>query len=481
MKLATLIVMLGAVSASILFAAMAFLIYIEFPAQQDRLLKQGGWTLAENLRQQVEPMVLTDDRLRLSEAISAAKISNENIDYIFVLDDDKVPLASTFAKGVPKNLLNLVAQEPKEKTVTAFFTNNESRLNMSMPLMDGDLGSLHIGINRALVLAFASRSILKLSIVFFVMTVAALITAVLIGRGVGKPLNQIANALRKASGRWPQLDHVDTGPTLEVQEFVVILRQMINELEQAERKRQDYEHKLLATERLACVGELASEVAHEINNPLDGLIEITRYLEQVSDDPEKVRKYVPSIKQGLERIEKTGRRLLSFSRSDATNYREVFDVCRVILDTIALLDGSMKKRGITIKVSRKDRCFAIGNAVATGQAVMNLLLNAADATANNGGEVSIDVTSGNREVLVAVEDKGPGVSEEISEKIFEPFFSTKRASGGTGLGLAVSRNLIRKGGGELVLAERQTQTGGAKFVVKLLGYDQRGDHNGSQG
>jgi signal transduction histidine kinase len=459
MKLATLIVMLGAVSASILFAAMAFLIYIEFPAQQDRLLKQGGWTLAENLRQQVEPMVLTDDRLRLSEAISAAKISNENIDYIFVLDDDKVPLASTFAKGVPKNLLNLVAQEPKEKTVTAFFTNNESRLNMSMPLMDGDLGSLHIGINRALVLAFASRSILKLSIVFFVMTVAALITAVLIGRGVGKPLNQIANALRKASGRWPQLDHVDTGPTLEVQEFVVILRQMINELEQAERKRQDYEHKLLATERLACVGELASEVAHEINNPLDGLIEITRY----------------------ERIEKTGRRLLSFSRSDATNYREVFDVCRVILDTIALLDGSMKKRGITIKVSRKDRCFAIGNAVATGQAVMNLLLNAADATANNGGEVSIDVTSGNREVLVAVEDKGPGVSEEISEKIFEPFFSTKRASGGTGLGLAVSRNLIRKGGGELVLAERQTQTGGAKFVVKLLGYDQRGDHNGSQG
>ncbi|MHC4104031.1 MAG: hypothetical protein ACYSR9_03760, partial [Planctomycetota bacterium] len=215
MKLATLIVMLGAVSASILFAAMAFLIYIEFPAQQDRLLKQGGWTLAENLRRQVEPMVLTDDRLRLSEAISAAKISDDNIDYIFVLDNHKMPLASTFVEGVPKSLISLVAQEPKEETATTFFTNNESRLNMSMPLMDGDLGSLHIGVNRALVLAFAGRSILKLSIVFFVMTVAALIAAILIGRGVGRPLNQIANALRKASGRWPRLDPVDTGPTLE--------------------------------------------------------------------------------------------------------------------------------------------------------------------------------------------------------------------------------------------------------------------------
>jgi len=463
--------MLGAVSASLLFAVMAVLIYIEFPAQQDNLLKQGGWTLAENVRQQLESMVLTEDRLRLNEAIRAAEQSDNNIDYIFVLDNNNTPLASTFAMGVPKSLIELVGQEPPRKTVTTFFEDGKSRLNMSIPLMGGDLGSLHIGINRDPVLAFAYASILKLSIVFLLMTVTALAVAVFIGRSVGRPLSQIANVLSKASGRWPQLDDINAGPTLEIQEFVAIFKQMINELEQAEQRRQEYEHKLLATERMASIGQLAAEVAHEINNPLDGLIEITRYLEQIGHKPEKVRKYLPLMQQGLEQIERIGRKLLRFSHKDTEHYSEVFDVRGVIDDTVALLNSSMKKRGVSVEVSYKTRCFAVGNAVATGQTVMNLLLNAADAMADGGGKVDVEVSAVNGQVLIAVEDRGSGINEGISEQIFEPFFSTKKVGRGTGLGLTVSRNLIRKGAGELVLAERKTAKGGARFMIKLIKYD----------
>ncbi len=267
---------------------------------------------------------------------------------------------------------------------------------------------------------------------------------------------------------------------MEIQEFAAILKQMIHELEQAEQKRQNYEQKILATERMASIGQLAAEVAHEINNPLDGLIEITRYLEQVGEKPEKARKYLPLMRQGLEQIERIGRKLLRFSHKDSEDYAEVFDVCTVINDTIALLSGTLKKRGVLVAFSGKRRCIAIGNAVATGQAVMNLLLNAADAMENEGRRINIDVTSSNGAVLIAVEDEGPGISEEISEQIFEPFFSTKRSDTGTGLGLAVSRNLIRKGGGELFLAERKIQDSGARFVIKLIAYDQRGEHNGSK-
>jgi signal transduction histidine kinase len=419
-------------------------------------------------------MILTDDRLRLDEVLTSAKLSDRNITYLFVLDNNKIPLASTFSMGVPKSLIALVCQKAEQKAVKFFFEGEGSCLGISTPLMNGDLGSLHLGINRDSVIAFANTRIFKLSTIFAIMSVLAITLAVVIGRGVGKPLSQIANALKTVEGRWPKLDHINAGPTLEIQEFVSIFKQMIKELKEAEQKRQDYEQKLLTTERLASVGELASEVAHEINNPLDGLIEITRYLEKSPDDPQKVRKCVLLLKQGLERIEKTGRQLLSFSRSDSVNYKEVFDLCEVINNTVALLDGSMKKRDVTVNISCKKGHFAIGNAVAVGQAVMNLLLNASDVLSPQGGKIDLEISSSDGNVIITVTDNGPGISEQISEKIFEAFFSTKTSEGGTGLGLAVSRSLIRKCGGELFLAERKVQGGGAKFVIKLIDGGKKG-------
>lgn len=480
MKLANQIIFLGAMSVSILFFVIAIILYIEFPREQEKLLIQGARALVNNLKLRINPMVLTDDRLSLIEALVDTKLSDENIIYIFVLDKNRLPLASTYSMGVPNDLIDFVCQRTEESTVIFFSEDLGSCINISTPLLDKDLGSLHLGVNSKSIKAFAKKSILKLSMTFSIISVLSIALAILIGRGVGKPLSQIANTLKKSKGRWPKLDHINTGPTLEIQEFADILKQMINELEQAEQKRQTYEQKLLATERMASIGQLAAEVAHEINNPLDGLIEITRYLERTKEEPEKSHKYLPLMRQGLEQIERIGRKLLRFSHKDSENYSEIFDVCTVINDTVTLLNGSMKKRGVFVDFSGKRQCIAIGNAIAIGQAVMNLLLNAADAMADEGGRVNIDVSSGNGEILIAVEDEGTGVREEISEQIFEPFFSTKRSDAGTGLGLAVSRNLIRRCGGELFLAENETQMSGAKFVIRLIECDRKGDHNGSK-
>ncbi|MHC4315101.1 MAG: sensor histidine kinase [Planctomycetota bacterium] len=460
MKLANQIIFLGATSVSILFFVIAVILYIGFPGEQEKLLTQGGHALIENLRLRIISMVLTDDRLSLNDALAATKLSDENIIYIFVLDKNGLPLASTYSMGVPKDLIDYVCQRTEK--------------------IGEDLGNLHLGLNLEPINVFAYKSILNLSITFLIISVVSMALAVLIGQGVGKPLSQIANALKKGEGRWPELDHINPGPTLEIQEFAAILRQMISELEQAEQKRRNYEQKLLATERMASIGQLAAEVAHEINNPLDGLIEITRYLEQIGEKPEKARKYLPLMRQGLEQIERIGRKLLRFSHKDSEDYAEVFDVCAVINDTIALLSGTMKKRDVLVAISGKRRCIAIGNAVATGQAVMNLMLNAADAMADESGRINIDISSANGEVIIVVEDKGPGVSEEISEQIFEPFFSTKRSDTSTGLGLAVSRSLIRKGGGKLFLAERKIQDSGARFIIQLIAYNRRGGRSGSK-
>lgn len=467
MKLGSLIGLVEIALMSVLFAAMAVIIYIGFPAQQETLLQQRGWVLSDNLRCQIEPKVLTNDRLRINEIIKSARLSDKDIEYVFVLDAEKKPIASTLPKGVPGNVLSLVTKEPNEKHITNFQTEKHSIINFSVPLMDGGIGSVHVGINRDSIFAYIESNLIKLTFVFMFLIVIGLLMAMMMGRAVAKPLGQITKTLKQSSNKWPKLENVRTGPTKEVKEFVAIFRQMLSKLEQTEQDRLTYERKLLAAERLASTGQLAGEVAHEINNPLDGMIAIVNHLNKVADQPQMVRKYVNLMKQGLGRIGQTSRQLLDLSQKDVTNYKQVFDVRDTIINTITLLDSSMKKRHIVINYSCERKYFVIGNNIAIGQVIMNLLLNAAEAIGDKSGRVDIEVVHENDNVLIIVSDNGPGINEEKSKKIFEPFFSTKTQNGSTGLGLSVSRSLVQKCGGQLLLVERKTQNGGAKFVIKL--------------
>jgi signal transduction histidine kinase len=471
MKLATLIILLGTISVSLLFASMALLIYVDFPAQQEELLRQGGKALAENLRRQIEPAVITEDRLHLSEAINRAKLSDRDIEYVVVLDATGRPLASTFAQGVPRALIDLAMRRPTDENAMSFRVGEQPLLDISTPLMNGDLGSLHIGFDRQPIERFVISRIVRLSVVFTIMAVGALCAAYGIGKGVARPLDRIAHALATRMGQWPKLDHIDSGPTHEVKEFLAILKKMIGELEANEKRRQNYEKKLLGVERMALVGQVAAEVAHEINNPLDGLLETVRYLDDVATDPERVRKYLPLMKNGLEQIERTGRRLLSLARGDSEGYREEFDVCEVIGDTTMLLSNSLEKLGVAVELVGETQRFVLGNAIATGQTVMNLLINASDAMAGEGGRIVIHVSSTKGEAFVVVADTGPGIDERIREQVFDPFFSTKKVGQSTGLGLPISRALMRKGGGDLILMEERSKFGGAEFVMKLIKTD----------
>lgn len=476
MKLATYIILLGAISVSLLFASMAVIIYVDVPTQHDKLLLQGGMALAENIRKQIEPAVVTNNRIDLDEAVTRAKLSDKDIKYVVVLDAADNPMASTFPQGVPLHLIELLASKTPGENAVYFRAEDQPFVDISAPIMGGDRGSLHIGFDRQHIADFVNSRILRLTIVFTVLGIGALTAAIGIGKGVGKPLERMAREFHACSGRWPQLDHIESGPTREVNEFLSFLKRMIGELEAAEKRRQNYEAKLMGMERMASVGQLASEVAHEINNPLDGLIEMVRYLQDAADDSAKVRKYLSLMKRGLEQIETTGRRLLTFSRGGTEEHKEVFDVCEVIRDIMMLMKSSADRHGVTIEVTGQESCLAVGNGVATGQAVMNLLLNAMDVISDREGKVVINAESHNGEVLVTVTDNGPGVDEEIRDKIFEPFFSTKEVGLGTGLGLAVSRTMLKKGGGDLVLADGKSKYGGAKFVIRLIKSD--GARNG---
>jgi signal transduction histidine kinase len=208
---------------------------------------------------------------------------------------------------------------------------------------------------------------------------------------------------------------------------------------------------LMRAEKLASAGRLSAAIAHEVNNPLEGLVNLI-YLARGEDDLQKIRRHLTEADRELQRIAHITRQSLGFYRetSVAGSFRpdvvtrEVFDFysSRAAISHVRL--------HVNIKTEEK----AFGNAGELRQVLSNLLANSLDAC-KGGDVICVRVRAAlsprdptQRGVRISVADNGCGIHPEYMERIFEPFFTTKKDTG-TGLGLWVSRELIEKRGGSL--------------------------------
>jgi len=224
---------------------------------------------------------------------------------------------------------------------------------------------------------------------------------------------------------------------------------MMHRLELAHAEQQRARQKAVETERLAALGSLVAGVAHEVNNPLAGLKNCVRRLERGDLPLGKRAEYLTLMGEGLDRIEAVVRQLLDFGRPHPTVLEPVA-AGLLAREAVALLGPVLHPRGIECTVTTDPD--AVGAVRAdrrkAGQALVNLLLNAAYVT-RDGGEIRVHVRRRDGFLGIAVEDDGPGIPAEIRERILDPFFSTKPEGDGTGLGLSVTRTIIDAHGGEL--------------------------------
>lgn len=220
--------------------------------------------------------------------------------------------------------------------------------------------------------------------------------------------------------------------------------------------------------RLAATGELAAGIAHEINNPLGGLLNAVDVLERGELTPEKRKQYHGLLRSGLERIRTTVGQLLRFTPRTA---RAVpLSLVEPVADAIALVQHRAAALGVAVRLTdgagRHDaRATAalrelppvLGEAHELGQAVLNLLVNAldaleGDARARRGGTIDVRLSSTLDSVQLVVEDDGPGVAPEDLPRIADLFFTTKDVGKGTGLGLAIVHRVVHQHGGAVHLA-----------------------------
>jgi len=258
----------------------------------------------------------------------------------------------------------------------------------------------------------------------------------------------------------------------EVAELSGVFNRMMDELEAARERGELQRAQLAHTEKMAAVGTLAAGVAHEVNNPLAGVLASIENMRDNPDDEEMRDRYLQHITDGLNRIEHTVANLLNFSRPREINL-EPTSVNHNLRHVVELVSYQLRSAGVEVEIDfDTDPAVVEADHFQMEQLFLNLVLNALDAM-RDGGTLFLRTRVRGGKVIAEVRDTGHGIPAEIRDRIFDPFFTTREIGEGTGLGLAVSGSIVAAHGGSI---ELETSVGkGTTFRVIMATMAEDGD------
>jgi two-component system NtrC family sensor kinase len=312
--------------------------------------------------------------------------------------------------------------------------------------------------------------------------ILSFLLSLLLTRFVNRPIDKLLAATKTAA-------HGDLDQTVGVQshdelgELADSFNNMISELkrsrdaiegwtqtlEQRVQERtqelQQVQDQLVRAGKMAALGELAAGVAHEINNPLTGVLTFSSLMLKKVDETNPWKKDLENIVQQTTRCRNIVRGLLDFARQRKPDKKEC-DIHTLIERTVTLVENQAPFQNIQIvKNFGTDMPMLYVDADQIQQVFMNIILNAADAMTGNGGTLTIQTELRDGMVEVSFTDTGCGMSKEHLSKVFTPFFTTKETGKGTGLGLAISYGIIQSHSGDI---EAESEVGkGSTFRIKL--------------
>ncbi len=251
----------------------------------------------------------------------------------------------------------------------------------------------------------------------------------------------------------------------EVIKCVYLMRDITEELRTKEKER-ELQQELNLTSRLASIGEVSAGIAHEINNPLTGVIGFAQMLSQMNL-PEDIKEAVEVINDGASRTAGIVEKLLTFARRNRPG-KEHVDVNSILASTVEIRSYEMRTNNVEVITELAPELpRTMANVGQLQQVFLNIIINAEKAMveAHKGGRLFIKTRKVNRKIRVSISDDGPGIARDNIGKIFDPFFTTKGEDGGTGLGLSISYGIIKEHGGKI--HAESTPGSGATFFIDL--------------
>jgi len=315
--------------------------------------------------------------------------------------------------------------------------------------------------------AIASASIgahlaLQSGLTFVVLILAGVVCYYLLD-SLNKPIKTLMAAIEEiATGPTLREIKIDHAPP-EIESLVDAFNRM--QLAIRERRRLNQE-KLMRSDRLAVLGQLAAGVAHEINNPLGSILLFTRLIMQQSQGDAQMRDNLERIEKETKRCHAIVQSLLDFARQREPKVEQV-NVNRTLDATLKFFEGQALFQNIQLVRQYCERLPLISaDQLQLQQVFMNIILNAADAM-NGKGILTLETAcaKSGESIEIFISDTGCGIPPENLDRIFDPFFTTKEVGHGTGLGLSVSYGIIQAHQGEISVSS--TPGVGSRFTITL--------------
>ncbi|MGD9370755.1 MAG: ATP-binding protein [Desulfobacterales bacterium] len=236
------------------------------------------------------------------------------------------------------------------------------------------------------------------------------------------------------------------------------------ERKEAEEKKQKLEEQLRHADRLATIGQLAAGIAHELNNPLGDILGFAQLASNHQDLPEQTYQDLYRIVKSTLYAREVIKKILLFSRQSVPHEGKV-NLNSLIKEWVDFFTFRCRKNGIEMVVQMDQNLPDIeGDSSQINQVIVNLVVNAIHAMPD-GGKLTIATTCENDGISLKVMDTGTGIEEDIKDKVFLPFFTTKDVDQGTGLGLSVVYGIVQEHGGVITLSSRVGE--GTSFIIKF--------------
>jgi two-component system NtrC family sensor kinase len=328
------------------------------------------------------------------------------------------------------------------------------------------VGMLYVGVLEQKYIDIRQQTILTFLLITFAGSLVTLIVSYFIAQKLLIPINKLVSASKQvAQGNLDVQVKINTND--ELQYLADSFNQMALSLKKREEQMRDFAtQKIMESERLALIGQLSANVAHELNNPLTGIVTYSHLLleDMECEDPNKdsIEKIVGQARRCRDII----RGLLDFSRQ-RTPDKSVCDVNSILEECISLVENQALFHNIEIgKNFIDDMPMIVIDPSQIERVFMNIIINAAEAM-DGVGKLTVQSRFNPQDEIVEImfTDTGPGIKKENKEKIFDPFFTTKDVGHGTGLGLAISYGIIKSHKGAISVESEVGQ--GSTFTVQL--------------
>jgi signal transduction histidine kinase len=380
--------------------------------------------------------ILTHDTVTLGEVVARAA-ATEGIAYCFVVRDGE-SLASSFPGGTPAALARLREGRPPGPIVVV--DEGQRYLDLEEPILGGKVGYVRLGLGMELLQSTRRAIAVPLGLLAAFVTLAGALAALLVGRSIARPIEEIVTAADRFDPAAP-LTLVSRRGGREIARLAGRFNRMMIRLRAAHRERERVRRRALANARLASLGEVVAGVAHEVNNPLASLKAGLSLMRDA--DGAATAEDLALMDGALDRIRDVVRRLLELGNPRPLDLApiSIADLAREAPRFAAL---ALRGKGVRLEELAEPGAAdepVLADRKQIAQALLNLLLNAAYVS-KSGGTVRVRTTSRHGFRGIAVEDDGPGIPPELRERVFEPFYSTKPGGEGTGLGLPLTRTIV---------------------------------------